>query len=166
MARVRFVETLKLLVRNDVEFIVVGMGAGVLQGVPLTTLDLDILHRRTPDNVQRLLNVLHELQATYRNDSRRLSPTVSHLLGPGHQLLETINGDLDCLGSIDDGKSFEEFLGSSVELKLSDEDTIRVVTLETLVELKKRAGRPKDLAAIPHIESTIDERRRQAAARE
>jgi hypothetical protein len=65
MARVRFVETLRLLVRNKVEFIVVGMGAGVLQGVPLTTLDLDILHRRTPENVDRLLSVLRELQATY-----------------------------------------------------------------------------------------------------
>ncbi len=162
MARVRFVETLRLLARNEVEFIVVGMGAGVLQGVPLTTLDLDILHRRTPENVDRLLSVLRELQATYRNDPQKLSPTTSHLLGPGHQLLETINGDLDCLGSIDEGKSFEELLSSTVELKLSDADTIRVVSLETLVELKRRAGRPKDLAAIPHIESTIDERRSQA----
>jgi len=39
MARVRFVETLKLLAHNDVEFIVVGMTSAVLQGVPLTTLD-------------------------------------------------------------------------------------------------------------------------------
>jgi len=162
MARVRFVETLKLLAHNDVEFIVVGMTSAVLQGVPLTTFDLDILHRRTPENVERLLKVLSELQATYRNDPRKLQTTASHLLGPGHQLLNTMNGDLDCLGTIDNGKSFDDLLSSTVELRLSGDDTIRVLTLETLVELKKRAARPKDLAAIPHIESTIDERRNMA----
>jgi hypothetical protein len=36
----RFVEILRRLVAHDVEFVVVGMTAGVLQGAPLTTLDL------------------------------------------------------------------------------------------------------------------------------
>ena len=38
-----------------VDFIGVGMVAAILQGVPLTTMDLDIVHRRTPENVERLL---------------------------------------------------------------------------------------------------------------
>jgi len=73
-----------------------------------------------------------------------------------------MNGDLDCLGTIDEGKSFDDLLDYTVELRLSGDATIRVLTLEKLVELKKRAARPKDLAAIPHIESTIDERRNMA----
>lgn len=40
----------RLLVEAKIEFIVVGMSAAVLLGVPTTT-DLDIVHRRTPDNV-------------------------------------------------------------------------------------------------------------------
>jgi hypothetical protein len=40
---------------SGVEFIVVGGVAAVLQGVPITTTDLDIVHRRTPENVARLL---------------------------------------------------------------------------------------------------------------
>jgi len=32
--------------------------AGVLRGAPVLTLDLDLVHRRTPENVKRLLQVL------------------------------------------------------------------------------------------------------------
>lgn len=38
----------------DIEFIIVGGAAAVLQGAPITTTDLDIVHRRTPENVARL----------------------------------------------------------------------------------------------------------------
>jgi hypothetical protein len=51
MPGARFAEILRLLVANDVEFIVVGMTAGILQGVPVTTVDLDVVRRRTPENV-------------------------------------------------------------------------------------------------------------------
>jgi hypothetical protein len=50
MSQARFADTLRRLAESDVEFIVVGMTAGILQGVPMTTLDLDVVHRRTPDN--------------------------------------------------------------------------------------------------------------------
>lgn len=49
-----------------VEFIVVDGAAAVLQGAPITTLDLDVVHRRTPENVARLLGVLLRLNATMR----------------------------------------------------------------------------------------------------
>jgi hypothetical protein len=39
---------LATLATSDVEFIVVGMLAAVAQGAPVTTHDLDIVHRRTP----------------------------------------------------------------------------------------------------------------------
>jgi hypothetical protein len=157
MKRVRFVETLQALVRSEVQFIVVGMAAGVLQGVPLTTLDIDIVHRRTPENVANLLAVLSELQAIYRNDPRNLSPTASHLLGPGHQLLTTVNGDLDCLGSVDGDKDYDALLEFSRELRIGERAVVRVLELTTLLEVKRRAGRPKDLAVIPFLEATIDE---------
>ncbi|MEZ4293931.1 MAG: hypothetical protein R3B70_03060 [Polyangiaceae bacterium] len=37
-----------------VELVVVGGTAAVLQGAPVVTFDLDIVHRRTPENVSRL----------------------------------------------------------------------------------------------------------------
>lgn len=38
---------------------------------------------------------------------------------------------------------------------------LRVIRLDELLEIKKRAGRPKDLAGIPSIEATIAELARQ-----
>ena len=160
MARVRFVDTLRLLATNDVEFIVVGMTAGILQGVPLTTLDVDVLHRRTPENVERLLRVLREIEATYRHDPRKLSPGASHLMGPGHQLLVTTYGDLDCLGSIGDGKTYDDLIQSTTAVDLADGVQVRVLELGTLTAMKREAGRPKDLAALPVLEATLAERDR------
>ena len=53
----------QLLVEGGVEFIVVGMSAAVFLGVPATTLDLDIVHRRTSDNIERLLKLLPNIGA-------------------------------------------------------------------------------------------------------
>jgi hypothetical protein len=161
MKSARFVETLRALVRHDVEFVVVGMAAGVLRGAPLTTLDVDVVHRRSAANVSRLLSALSVLEAVYRGDPRKLSPSASHLLGPGHQLLTTLNGDLDCLGAIDDGKSYDELVASSSELDIGDGMSVRVLNLDELIEIKRRAGRPKDLAAIPYLEATLDELRKK-----
>ena len=120
MPRARFADLLRLLAGADVEFVVVGMGAAVLQGAPLTTLDLDVVHRRTDANVARLLSVLGSLDAVYRHDPRGLRPQASHLSGPGHQLLRTSLGDLDCLGTIGEGQGYEELLGRTVQVALPD----------------------------------------------
>lgn len=78
MSSARVGEILRLLVADEVEFIVVGMAAGVLQGAPVSTVDLDIVHRRSPENVARLLRVLGRLDAVYRHDARGLRPQESH----------------------------------------------------------------------------------------
>jgi hypothetical protein len=55
------------LTSAGVEFIVVGGAAAVLHGAPTSTIDLDIVHRQTPDNVNRLLGVLTRLDTIYRD---------------------------------------------------------------------------------------------------
>lgn len=60
MPHARFADILRLLGTNEVDFIVVGMTAGILHGAPVTTVDLDVVHRRSRDNVARLLRVLAE----------------------------------------------------------------------------------------------------------
>jgi len=162
MSRARFAEILELLAEADVELVVVGMTAGILQGAPVTTLDLDVVHRRTPDNVERLLRVLRGLDAIYRHDPRKLRPEASHLLSPGHQLLTTTHGDIDCLGAIDEGKGYEEIAGQSTEMRLASGRSIRVLNLAALVEIKERLRRPKDLAALPILKATLDEAKRRS----
>lgn len=155
------IEILRLLVANEVDFIVVGMVAGVLRGAPVATLDLDIVHKRSHDNVARLLEVLRRLEATYRHDPRGLHPEASHLESPGHQLLVTRFGDLDCLGTVADGQAYEDLVDRAPEMELSEGLLLRVIDLPTLIELKEKTGRPKDLAALPVLRATLAETRRR-----
>ena len=87
------------------------------------------------------------------------SPTSSV---PGHQLLTTTHGDLDCLGAIGEGIGYEELLQRTVSMTLSGGMTVRVLSLSALIEAKERAGRPKDLAALPVLRATLDERKRRS----
>lgn len=150
-------EILIRLADARVEAIVVGMTSGVIQGVPTTTWDLDIVHHRTAENVERLLRVLEELDAVARGDPRRIRPGASHLLGRGHVLLETRFGDFDCQGAIDGERGYEQLLSCSVVVELEGGRQLRVLKLTELLAIKTRAGRAKDLAAIPQIQATIDE---------
>ena len=111
----KYHEILLRLADEGVDVIVVGMTAAVLQGVPLTTWDLDVVHRRTPDNVERLLRVLHDLEAvgaTIPGVSNRTKP----LERLGHVLMKTRFGDFDCLGAIDGGRDYDALIESSVEV--------------------------------------------------
>ena len=66
-------QLLRRLSGAGVEFIVVGGAAAVLHGAPITTEDLDIVHRRSPENVARLKTLLDGLDAYVRElASRRL----------------------------------------------------------------------------------------------
>lgn len=155
----KYHEILSRLSEGGVEAIVVGMASAVLQGAPTMTWDLDIVHRRTPENVDRLLKVLQDIDAVARGDARRIQPGASHLMGPGHILLETRFGDFDCLGEIDGTRGYDDLLESSLSIDF-DGHALRVLSLEELLAIKRRAGRPKDLAGIPYLESTLAELRR------
>jgi predicted nucleotidyltransferase len=160
MAEPRPAEVLEELSRAQVEYVVVGMTAAILQGAPMLTNDVDIVHRRTPENVERLLRVLASLDAAYRTDHRRLRPNASILIGPGHNLFQTRAGDLDCLGAIDGNAAYEELLPDSTVIDLGDGLRCRALLLERVIEIKQRAARPKDLAALPVLRATLDELRR------
>jgi len=161
MASARIADALGELTRSRVEFIVVGMTSAVLQGAPVLTLDLDVLHRRTEDNVERLVGVLERLGARYRGDPRHLRPTASHLMGPGHQLLTTSLGDIDVLGSIDGDRTYDDLIAHTTSIDLDDATPVRVLDLAEYIGMKERAGRPKDLAALPTLRATLDEIRKR-----
>jgi predicted nucleotidyltransferase len=155
----RFAELVTLLAEHGVEFIIVGGVAAVLQGASLTTFDLDVLHRRTPENVDRLLRALASLGAVYRHDSRRLTPGPEHLLGPGHQLLSTSLGDLDVLGTIGANTTFEDVAARATRITLRGH-AVDVLSLEDLIAAKSFADRPKDRAVLPLLRAVLEESRR------
>jgi len=46
---------LRLLAENNVEFIIVGGAAATAHGSARLTLDLDVVYRRTTDNIARIV---------------------------------------------------------------------------------------------------------------
>lgn len=141
-----------------VEFIVVGGAACVIQGAPITTNDLDIVHRRTPENIERFLDVLLQLDATMRYDfaNRGLRPTAELLGGKGHLNLSTSLGPIDPLCELD-GLGFEELL-SNTQSVTDEGRLLRVLDLPTLITVKTKAGRPKDRVVLPILIATLEER--------
>ena len=150
-------ELLRQLADAGVEFIVVGGAAAVIHGAPITTEDLDIVHRRTPENVSRLKTVLDQLDAHVREHAnRRLPPQESALLGEGHVLLSTRVGPLDCLGMLADGRGFEELLPHTESIE-EEGIEFRIVDLATLIDLKRKTGRAKDRLMLPVLVALAEE---------
>ncbi len=153
-----YLAILETLARHEVDFIVVGTVCAVLQGAPLMTLDLDIVHSRSAENLDRLVTALQELDAHYREQpERHLAPTTSHLASDGHQLLITRLGPLDILGTLGQGQGYEELLPHTVERSVDLNLKVRILNLSTLIAVKEQAGREKDRAVLPTLRRTLEE---------
>jgi hypothetical protein len=140
-----------------VDFVLVGGLAAVAQGAPITTHDVDIVHQRTPDNVERLLAFLTSINARYRGRQDVLRPTSTTLLGVGHSLLMTDLGPLDVLGAIEEGRAFENLVPHSIEIDVA-EQRVRVLGLSMLAEIKRRSTHPKDRYTLAILEETLRQR--------
>jgi hypothetical protein len=154
-----FLPILRAMVDQGVDCIVVGGVAAVLEGAPIMTLDLDLLHSRDPANIGRLLSALDSLHARYRTrPERQLKPQASHLMSAGHQLLTTRFGPLDLLGSIGRSHTYEDLLPDSIEVNAGVR--VRVLKLERQIAIKEETAGEKDLAVLPVLRRTLEEKKR------
>ena len=157
----RFLRTLCALHDDGVDFIVVGGMAAVLDGAPINTFDVDVVHSRNEKNIDCLLKVLEALDAVYRiQPERRIRPNASHLASAGCQNLITRYGPLDLLGTIGRNLGYEDLLPHSVEMEVGEGVLVKVLDLETLIIIKEELGGEKDRAVLPVLRRTLEERRR------
>ena len=70
--------TLRALAEAGIDFIVVGGVAAVLNGAPVDTFDVDVVHARDAPNVARLLPLLDSLDAASGWTISDLCNTDSH----------------------------------------------------------------------------------------
>jgi hypothetical protein len=156
-----FLAALRALHEGGVEFAVVGGLAAVLNGAPVNTFDLDIVHARDEHNVTKLLQVLDSLDAIYRmQPDRRLKPDASHLRSTGHHNLITTCGPLDVLGTIGRGLSYEDLVPHTVEMDIGGGVRVRVLSLAKIVALKEELAGEKDLAVLPILRRTLEQKQR------
>ena len=140
-----------------VEFIVVGGIATVIHGAPITTMDLDIVHRQTDANIQKLLIYLKSVGAHYRRpDEKVIEPDEHILLAKGHSLLSTRFGPLDVLAIIENGHGYDELIRDSVEIEFRGYK-LQVLSLAKIIEMKRNSKYSKDLQRLPIFEETLRE---------
>lgn len=147
------------LAASGTDFVLVGGLAAVAQGAPLSTVDVEVVHRRDADNVNRLLSFLESVDARYRGrpQGQVLRPTREALLGAGHQLLMTELGPLDALGAVEGGRDYASLLPDAVTVTVEGRP-VRVVRLETLAELKRNSTGAKERLTLAILEETLRRR--------
>ncbi|HEY8924874.1 MAG TPA: nucleotidyltransferase [Polyangia bacterium] len=156
-----FGRLLATLVGGGVEFIIIGGVAATAHGSAHVTVDLDIVYGRSLENVERLAQALAPLSPYLRGAPPGLPfrfDTATIWRGLNFTLTTTA-GDLDVLGEATGGGTYEALLPHSETRQLLSLD-VRFVDLETLIRLKRAAGRPKDLERIAELEAIAEERRK------
>lgn len=148
----------RVLALHEVDFAIVGGLAGVMQGAPIHTQDLDILYSLKPPNPERLLHAAEEVEATFWGDARQLRPGLSHMESRGHKLLATRYGRLDCLATLEESTTLED-VADDIDWMELDGIPVRVLSLPRLIEVKRKLSRPKDQLALLQLEATLAERK-------
>jgi hypothetical protein len=148
-------EILEGLLEAGVDFVLVGGLAAVIQGAPVTTMDVDVVHSQSPENIAKLLAFLRSVGAVYRRlDEKLIEPKEGDLSGKGHVLLKTHLGPLDVLAVIEGGRSYGDLLDHAVGIDFRGH-TLRVLNLKMLIELKKTSTDPKDKQRLPVLKETL-----------
>jgi hypothetical protein len=150
---------LRSLAKGKVEFIVVGGVAGAAHGLARATYDLDVVYARSTANLQRLAMALAPLDPYLRGAPPGLPfrLDIETLRRGLNFTLTTRLGDLDLLGELTGGGGYEDLLAHAMEATMFDE-RCRYLGLEKLIQVKRAAGRPKDLEVIAELEALKEER--------
>lgn len=150
----QLVELIVMLKQQKVDFIVVGGVAASLHGSARSTQDLDIVYRRSDENISRLIALL-EPHSPYL---RGVPPGLPFVLD-GKTVKSGLNftlttdvGAIDLLGEIAGGGTYEDLLPYTESMEAGNV-VFDCVNLDKLIHLKRAAGRPKDLEVIAELEA-------------
>lgn len=132
--------------RQGVRFVIVGMGAAMLEGSPVTTQDLDLWLERSDD--ERLRAAAAEAGGFWISGFGMQPPAFG---GDG---LERVDIVLTAHG-LDD---FATEYARAIELEIEGV-RVRVLPLDRVIASKRALARPKDRAQIPVLEATLAAKR-------
>ncbi len=157
-----FAALLRTLESAGVEFILVGGAAATVHGSTRLTLDLDVVYGRSDENLQRVVVALSPFRPylrgappglPFRWDARTLRNGLNFTL-------TTTIGDIDLLGDIVGGGGYDDLVHRTIVLEVFG-IRCRCLDLERLIEVKRAAGRPKDLEVIAELEAILEERKKE-----
>lgn len=147
---------LGVLADAGVRFLIVGGAAATAHGSARLTQDLDLVYDRDPDNLARLATALAPFHPYLRGappglpfvwDQRTLA------LGMNFTLTTDL-GDLDLLAEIVGGGDYAKLRSDTIRLRVFGREVL-CLGLRKLIDVKRAAGRPKDLEAIAELEELL-----------
>ena len=137
--------------QTGLDYVLVGGAALVIHGLPRSTLDIDIYVPAKEDVLNKLFNIADSLGL---QSEQRSILTISHSpkLFVDQWICFSYKGQ-DILDVFLSGKKEFEKLYSSSEQKKDKTISIRVASLKDIASMKKKSGRPIDLADIEFIKA-------------
>lgn len=151
-----------VLVTHQVKFVIIGGVAAVVHGSARLTFDLDVVYARDEENIMCLVQALKPYSPYLRGVPPGLpflfdQETVQRGL---NFTLTTDLGNLDLLGDVVGGGTYEDLLPHSEEIEVFGVKCL-CLGLERLIHIKRAAGRPKDFEAIAELEAILEERQKR-----
>lgn len=150
-------DLLRLLLENDVDFVLIGGFAGVVHGSTQVTRDLDICALITPHQVEKLRNILNDLHPRHRmnpNHKPSFLEEPKDISKLRNIYLETDIGILDILSEVTGIGGFEQVKANSVEIELFGYQC-KVISAKALIEAKMKMGRPKDQLVVAELKALL-----------
>jgi hypothetical protein len=144
---------LGVLARAEIDFVVIGGVAVVVQAQPRFTRDLDICYATNRSNLERLGALLVSLDAKLRgvDEDFPFVPDARRLRNTQMLTLTTSEGNLDLLVDPPGSPSYAALRRRADVIKLVGA-SVRVASLEDLIAMKRAAGRPQDEIDIESLE--------------
>jgi hypothetical protein len=148
------IRALKALSQQKVRFVVIGGSALVLHGIPRTTLDVDLMVPVDKENLLRLFLVLSKLKP-YGNQEQllRLLNKPGVFTGQWLTFKDKKNNELiDVL--LEDQRKFQKIYRNA-KLRRGRSLTLRVISLNDLLKMKKQSTRAIDKADLELIKERL-----------
>jgi len=157
-------EVFHALVGNDVRFLVVGGLAVNVHGLPRMTLDIDLVVQLDHDNIARAFEALASvgyapLVPVSAADFGDVA-TRERWIHEKHMHVLRFHSDEHWQTPVDlfvsEPFPFDAEYDAATVRELTGVGGIRVVSLPTLMRMKKQAGRPQDLADLDNLRLRVD----------
>ncbi|MES2768211.1 MAG: nucleotidyltransferase [Bdellovibrionota bacterium] len=146
-------ELLERLLKNNIDFVLVGGFASVLHGSTLVTQDLDICVAMADEEIDKLRQALKDLNPIHRmNPNAKISfmEQPKDLSNIKNIYLKTNLGILDIMSELPPVGNFEVIKKNAIEINLYNYKC-KVISLEDLIKIKESMTRPKDRETLNHL---------------
>ena len=144
------IRAVQVLVDAQVDFVIIGGWSAILHGSAHLTRDLDICFSRARDNLNRIAAALRP----YHPRLRDLPPDLAFVWNEATLRNGTVFTLVTNLGVID-------LLAEVSGVGNSFDREVRTLDLRSLIRAKRAAGRAKDLAILPELESLLEASERE-----